>query len=666
MKKVLTICVLTVLVLSIIIIEQTPLHAEELDIDNGYYEYKLIESHFGSTRTDFVYSDSMFFQDPNILHTDMAKMSVALAMAAYRETDIDGVLDRMGYTEYENHSSYLRENELTIDYNDTVAYTIAYKVTNGKKIYIIPIKGTSENAEWFSNFNLGETVVHEGFRIAASEVFAEILGYIQNDLSSGFNKNDIAVLVTGHSRGAAVSNLVAGWLTEIIGFDYPSHIFGYTFACPAVSKNADTTFTNIYNYNNPGDFVPLLPLERWGYKRYGQSIDLISENDMSNIEQQYKRITGNDYSGEADSSNYLTAIYAFCPAQDDFYDPVQQFAFNVLAWNRSGGKQVSFMDAIGGIKGLAVPAYLLLDLSTSSPEDWAAFIFETELSFYGELYDFVNSNFDEVSEMSLEEFEAFLNSHRSQITNLEKCIEETIETKADFLGSLAKILNVKNAVMYMGEKTADLFGMLFAGGGIVNKIACAHDQVLYITWINSIYFGYHGWYQNTRNSEVIVNEYITNLGTECFAYSNLQVVILGSNLLFIPDRSFYCCASLENIVIPSSITKIGNSAFYNCSSLKNIEIPNSVTYIGSQAFDSCSSFTTSITIPETVANIGSGAFSRCTGVTDVTVPCSGIIYMDYSNWGTGDKGIFEGCSSIARVTITGSGELVCLTDRGTF
>ena len=56
---------------------------------------------------------------------------------------------------------------------------------------------------------------------------------------------------------------------------HDDQIFSYNFATPAVSRgltSSDLALTNIYNFNNPGDVVPLLPLDGWGYERYGQTI----------------------------------------------------------------------------------------------------------------------------------------------------------------------------------------------------------------------------------------------------------------------------------------------------------------------------------------------------------------------------------------------------------
>lgn len=112
--------------------------------------------------------------------------------------------------------------------------------------YVVPIRGTTGNDEWLSNFKLGAAgdSYHYGFKKAADGVLSTLRSKIKT-------KNNI-FLITGHSRGAAVANIVAGELTIDKDLASPNHIFGYTYACPAVKIGADTTLDNVININNPG------------------------------------------------------------------------------------------------------------------------------------------------------------------------------------------------------------------------------------------------------------------------------------------------------------------------------------------------------------------------------------------------------------------------------
>ncbi len=253
----------------------------------------------GEQTSSFVYNDGLFLNDATEMSPEMAKMGIALAAAAYDRNTIKNLLEseEMNFVVEDNSASYDRVNNLlTIYNNDYVAYTIAHKIITYQEkdyiVYCVPVKGTGGNAEWYSNFNLGDGVEHEGFSNAARTVYMDLCTHLVSD---EYDKTQTIVFFTGHSRGAAVANLLAGWLTkeDIIGndgFAFTNHIFAYTFACPAISREANTLLTNIYNFNNPGDMIPLLPLEKWGYDRHGISYEFMPDVIMDDISQQFQRL----------------------------------------------------------------------------------------------------------------------------------------------------------------------------------------------------------------------------------------------------------------------------------------------------------------------------------------------------------------------------------------
>lgn len=55
------------------------------------------------------------------------------------------------------------------------------------------------------------------------------------------------------------------------------------------------------------------------------------------------------------------------------------------------------------------------------------------------------------------------------------------------------------------------------------------------------------------------------------AYTQVQKVILGSNVTSIPSGAFVGCKNLTSVEIPSTVTSIGDQAFENCGSLSYVE-----------------------------------------------------------------------------------------------
>ncbi len=247
---------------------------------------------------DFSWSDEWFFQDPTAYNAQLALASGVLAAFANSEsasynggTDnqtMADVLADLGFddvqtTSYE-HRSTIQDNiaSLASGATDTVAYTLASKhITaddgQAKTLVLVAVRG-SYGSEWLSDFNIagdapaGYPDDHVGFAAAASVVMADLHTYL--DRHAG---EDLCLLVCGHSRGSAVSNLIAakaddGALAGTYGIE-AGDVFCYTIACPTVTTSGDANsdaYGNIFNLLLPSDIVPALPLQAWGYERYGR------------------------------------------------------------------------------------------------------------------------------------------------------------------------------------------------------------------------------------------------------------------------------------------------------------------------------------------------------------------------------------------------------------
>ena len=161
-------------------------------------------------------------------------------------------------------------NKPSSDKSHTSAYTVGRGKYNGKNMYAIVIRGTS-GGEWYSNFDFApshnnDTQYAENFKLAAEDVYRNVKSILEADKNA-------YIIVCGHSRGAAVSNLLGVLLDGI----YDSkNIYVYTFATPGTVRGdaAKVEYKNIFNYLNPNDAVTHVPLEEHGYKRAGTDIKL--------------------------------------------------------------------------------------------------------------------------------------------------------------------------------------------------------------------------------------------------------------------------------------------------------------------------------------------------------------------------------------------------------
>ena len=182
--------------------------------------------------------------------------------------------------------------------NDQCAFSLAHT----DSILFVTIRGTPAGAnEWISNLNINsgdiygqagdETSLHEGFLKATVLVQEIVRKYIEDEKLS---HTETKVLITGHSRGAAVANLLAAKFA-VDGDFSPDNMFTYTFAAPNVTTALNTDspqFDFIWNIVNAEDIVPTVPPNRneWKFTKYGHIL-VLSNNwntDAGVYEEDYR------------------------------------------------------------------------------------------------------------------------------------------------------------------------------------------------------------------------------------------------------------------------------------------------------------------------------------------------------------------------------------------
>lgn len=156
------------------------------------------------------------------------------------------------------------------------------------ELLVVVVEGT-HGKEWIDNFDPGIDDMHVGFYRAADDIRKKINKYISEHISG----SNIKLLVTGHSRGGAVANIIGKMVDDGEIMVNPVNAFIYTYATPNVSRDSGTLashpwdsynmdylahykYSNIFNIINPEDFVTKVLPAKWGYGRYGISYVLPS------------------------------------------------------------------------------------------------------------------------------------------------------------------------------------------------------------------------------------------------------------------------------------------------------------------------------------------------------------------------------------------------------
>ncbi|MBQ3426398.1 MAG: hypothetical protein IJH37_04550 [Clostridia bacterium] len=190
------------------------------------------------------------------------------------KTNIFCSYESMGFSSIRLNEYYDDPNSQEYGENNC-AYTIGYKPISGKRnLIVIAIRGSYgglnlKSSDWRSNFYyvLSENNNHTGFELAADKVKDGIEQY-----EAEYGLTDNVYIITGHSRGAAVGNL----LTKRMVDDgiATSDIYNYNFACPNTTTNLDRQerYPNIFNVCNSKDIVTQMPQSKNIWGKYGTTL----------------------------------------------------------------------------------------------------------------------------------------------------------------------------------------------------------------------------------------------------------------------------------------------------------------------------------------------------------------------------------------------------------
>ncbi len=281
------------------------------DVIQGYFSYPSVVETTDDLDAAFYYSDGYFLDgtnaksgDPTVYNEHLATMSMTMAMAGfYSNIGNDGSkktdADDLTYTYKSQNIRKLfsdigvnAENIYVSDSNavkpgiNTIGVAIGQKTigateTEGGYVLVpIAVRGAGYESEWYGNTSVGASGEHEGFAIAADQVFQQVQNYIENyGLTDKINQGKVKFWIAGYSRAGATSNLTAKRLIEAYCAQNGSNamnnqVYAYCFEAPKGGLNSAMKldaekYYSIHNCINKADAVPLVAPEEMGFIRYG-------------------------------------------------------------------------------------------------------------------------------------------------------------------------------------------------------------------------------------------------------------------------------------------------------------------------------------------------------------------------------------------------------------
>ncbi len=151
---------------------------------------------------------------------------------------------------------------------------------------------------------------------------------------------------------------------------------------------------------------------------------------------------------------------------------------------------------------------------------------------------------------------------------------------------------------------------------------------------------------NTPESILQINKKLNLLNMGYHFDASGEIIITNKNLLknvtipkgvkLIRPYTFRRCSELEYIIIGSDVEEIGKEAFENCKGLKEVIIPGNVKTIGCGAFDGCSNLQR-VELCDGIEKIEEAAFKNCNSLKEIKLPRTLQGKFKLSEWFNGCK-----------------------------
>ena len=229
------------------------------------------------------YDENWFFTPSTTYQHELTKMSIRAAMAGYGVMDSPHSVDtNIKYLMAGNDKNSLEFTNYESSYPDPKTNTIGYAIGSKNiknsagetcSLLMVTVRGGGYMDEWGGNFDLGTKDEHQGFNEAALQVRDGIKKYVEKYKDK--LPYELKVWISGYSRGAATTNLVAKMLDdgEVEGLTR-DNIYAFCFECPQNTTRPETyvkgdKYKNIVSVVNPIDIVTKVAMSKFGFRRYG-------------------------------------------------------------------------------------------------------------------------------------------------------------------------------------------------------------------------------------------------------------------------------------------------------------------------------------------------------------------------------------------------------------
>lgn len=211
--------------------------------------------------------------DKSINHYAVGNRNCNVDAVVSRSIGVDTNLSVSGSDIAESIRYFPAADGSTSEINESLSETESND--NIRTLIVVSVRGSVTPLDWAMDLVSQTDWENFNFEVGCQEVITSLNNYLSDNEDSIVGEP--IILVTGHSLGAAVANLVAN---ELNAGTSSADVYAYTFATPntvnIASGDQPEAYTNVFNILNNNDAVPHFPVDEFGteWARHGQDFHI--------------------------------------------------------------------------------------------------------------------------------------------------------------------------------------------------------------------------------------------------------------------------------------------------------------------------------------------------------------------------------------------------------
>lgn len=238
-------------------------------------------------------ADNNSFVDSTIFDNDLALISLVMASKTGSSKKIKDFFSQLELDNIVCSANYDKGTA------DSISFCMGHYSVEGYDLIAVAVRGIDYDVEWASNFKIGTSGDHQGFTEAATQVYDGLTSYINSKYKSSYDSGKILLLMTGYSRGAAVTDVLSYLVLAdpVKKLNIPlKQVAAYTFGTPrGLCAEHAIAFPNVFNIYSSADVVTYIAPEIYGMYRCGKDINIYDPQNsdytrMSTKEEKKKNI----------------------------------------------------------------------------------------------------------------------------------------------------------------------------------------------------------------------------------------------------------------------------------------------------------------------------------------------------------------------------------------